>query len=89
MNVKELLPIGSVIWLTEAEHALMIFGIKQTKDDTGVEYDYIGVPYPEGNMGTQTQYLFNHADIVKVDFRGFEDPAREQFINRLDAFYNN
>ena len=28
MNIEELLPIGSVIWLKEAKKALMIFGVK-------------------------------------------------------------
>lgn len=87
MNVKELLPIGSVIWLRESEHALMIFGIKQMNEDTKEEYDYIGVPYPEGNMGTQAQFLFQHKDIERVDFRGFENEDREQFIARLAEFY--
>lgn len=87
MMVKDLYPIGSIIWLKEAEHALMIFGIKQTNEDSGEEFDYIGVPYPEGNMGTEAQFLFNHEDIERIEFRGFEDAAREEFINKLVEFY--
>jgi len=89
MNVKELLPIGSVIWLREAERPLMIFGIKQSNMETGEEYDYIGVLYPEGNMGTDSQFLFQHKDIEKVEFRGYETAERVEFIERLSAFYNN
>lgn len=87
MNVKELLPIGSVIWLKEAERPLMIFGIKQSDLDKGDEYDYIGVLYPEGNMGTETQFLFQHEDIERVEFVGYQSPAREKFIEKLANFY--
>lgn len=49
--VKDLLPIGSVVMLKDAEKPLMIYGIKQLDtDNPEVEYDYIGVLYPEGNM---------------------------------------
>ena len=46
MDVKEFLPIGSVIWLKDAERPLMIFGIKQSNMETDQEYDYMGVLYP-------------------------------------------
>jgi len=88
MNVKELLPIGSVIWLRGAERPLMIFGIKQSNMETGAEYDYIGVLYPEGNMGTDSQFLFQHKDIEKVEFRGYETAERTEFIEKLSDFYN-
>lgn len=87
MKVEELLPIGSVVWLKEAEKALMIFGIKQSNLDTEEEYDYIGVLYPEGNMGTDSQFLFQHEDIERVVFRGFENEEREEFVANLKEFY--
>lgn len=87
MRIDELLPIGSIIWLKEAQKALMIFGVKQSNMDTGEEYDYIGVLYPEGNMGTESQFLFQHEDIEKVVFRGFEDEQRTEFIENLKEFY--
>ena len=87
MKMNELLPIGSIIWLREAERALMIFGVKQENVETHEEYDYIGVIYPEGNMGTESQFLFMHEDIEKVVFRGYEDTSREEFIKKLESFY--
>lgn len=87
MSIKELLPIGSVIWLKQAERPLMIFGIKQNNMATGEEYDYIGVLYPEGNMGTDSQFLFQHKDVERVVFRGYETEEREKFIQRLSNFY--
>lgn len=89
MNVRELLPIGSVIWLKDAKKPLMIFGIKQSNLETEEEYDYIGVLYPEGNMGTDSQFLFQHEDIESVEFIGYETAERDVFIERLEEFYKN
>ena len=87
MNIQDLLPIGTVVLLEGGEKRLMIYGVKQTDVDTKEEYDYIGVVYPEGNMGERTQYLFNHSQIKETFFRGFEDEEREAFIGRLADFY--
>lgn len=86
-NVKELLPIGSVVMLQEGTKRLMITGVKQTDKGTGEEHDYIGVLYPEGSMGEGTQFFFEHENIETVSFRGFEDEERTSFIERLYAFY--
>lgn len=84
MNL-ELLPIGSIIHLEGANKRMMVFGILQADSGNPDKiFDYVGVPYPEGNMGTEQQYLFMHKDIEQVHFRGFEDVERQQFIARLD-----
>ncbi len=89
MNIKELLPIGSVVILKNGKKRVMIFGVKQMDNNTGIEYDYISVLYPEGNMGEAGQYLFNHSDIEKVFFTGYEDEERAGFIEKLSEFYAN
>jgi len=88
MNINELLPIGSIVRLKEGTKKLMIFGVKQTSpDDKGLQSDYIGVLYPEGNMGVQFQYLFNHDTIEEIYFRGFENSERDEFIEALEKIY--
>ena len=87
MNFKELLPIGSVVLLKDATKRLMVYGVGQTDESENVEYDYIGVMYPEGNMGEGTQFLFNHSDIDVIVFRGYEDEERTGFIQRLEGYY--
>lgn len=87
--LQELLPIGSVVTLKEGEKKLMVFGIKQTDEEKGVEFDYVGVIYPEGNLGKGFQFLFNHVDILKTHFRGFENEERTEFIGKLHEYYNN
>lgn len=87
MDIRQLLPIGSVVLLKGGKKKLMIYGVKQTDKSSGIEYDYISVLYPEGNMGEMGQYLFNHSDIDEIFFRGCEDEEREQFIENLARFY--
>ena len=87
-QMNELLPIGSIIILKEAKKRLMIFGIKQTDgEDSEKTYDYVGVIYPEGNMGLKSQFLFNHEDIQNIYFRGYDDIERQDFIAKLSELY--
>jgi len=85
-HAQNLLPIGSVVRLREGSRRLMVFGVKQTGAEQKT-YDYIGVLYPEGNMGAGSHFLFNHEDVEKVYFTGYSDEARTRFLDRLEAFY--
>ncbi|MBR4357546.1 MAG: DUF4176 domain-containing protein [Butyrivibrio sp.] len=91
MDINNILPIGSIVVLKEGTKKLMIYGILQSDQDDkhSEEYDYIGVPYPEGNMGQDYQYLFNTENIDKVIHRGYEDSEREDFLKRLDNYLKN
>ena len=86
-NIKELLPIGSVIRLRGAKRHLMVFGVCQTSKETQKTFDYIGVIWPEGNLGDKTQILFNHADVEEVMFTGMDNETRQNFIDKLSAYY--
>ena len=89
-NINDYLPIGSVVLLKNGTKKLMVFGILQSdKDHPEVEYDYIGVPYPEGNMGVEYQYLFHQKDIINIFYRGFESTERQEFMGSLSDFYKN
>ena len=87
VNFNELLPIGSVVLLKNGVKRLMIYGVKQMNEE-GQEFDYIGVLYPEGNMGGDTAFIFNHENIEKVCFLGMNDVERQRFIGDLEKFYN-
>ena len=89
MDIRQLLPIGSVVLLKGGRKKVMIYGVKQTDKSSGIEYDYISVLYPEGNMGEAGQFLFNHSDIDEIYFRGCEDEERDRFIDKLARFYKN
>lgn len=81
MNVNNLLPIGSVITVKEANKKMMIIGILQKSKDT--KYDYMAVLYPEGYLTQKQIYLFNHEDIEEVHFLGFMGVDYQVFRNNL------
>lgn len=88
MKISELLPIGTIVLLKEGEKRLMINGIKQINaSGDGKEYDYLGILYPEGHIGDEFQYLFNHEDISEIIFKGYEDDERKEFITKLAKVY--
>ncbi len=90
MKIKDLLPIGSIVLLKDGEKRLMIAGIMQSDaSGSGQEYDYLGVLYPEGHIGDQFQYLFNHEDIREIVFRGFVDSERDEFLEKLANLYEH
>ncbi len=85
--IKELLPIGSIVLLKEADKALMICGVRHMHQETGDEYDYIGVIYPEGFLGEESHYLFQHEQIKEIVFLGYESDERKSFLAKLEDFY--
>ena len=87
MEIKDLLPIGSVVLLEGGKKRVMIYGVRLIEQETQEEYDYIGVVYPEGNMGQGSQFVFNHDKIQEVFFKGYEDEERQDFIQRLSDYY--
>ena len=88
MQIKKLLPIGSIVLLNDGEKKLMINGIMQSDaSGSGQEYDYLGILYPEGHIGESFQYLFNHEDIREIVFRGYEDAERAEFLEKLANLY--
>ena len=90
MKIRYLLPVGSIVLLKNGEKKLIVVGIMQSNaDENGQEYDYLGFLYPEGHIGNQFQYLFNHEDIKDVIFRGFEDDERLSFLVRLEKLYES
>jgi len=83
-----LLPIGSVVLLKGGIKKIMIIGIKQIREEEPEkEYDYIGVLYPEGFLGADATFLFNHEDINDVVFTGYENPERTEFLAFITEAY--
>lgn len=86
--MKDLLPIGSVVLLKDATKKLVIIGILQVNPNENKTYDYLGVPYPEGYVGSDNNFLFDHSDINDVVFKGYENPERDIFIKAIEILYN-
>jgi hypothetical protein len=73
------LPIGSVVLLKGGEKRVLIYGRKQRQLDTDTMWDYIACPYPEGNISQEYTYLFNHEQVERIYFLGFQDEEELQF----------
>lgn len=81
---NELLPIGSVVLLSNSEKRLMVMGFCQAKpEDTQTVYDYCGCLYPEGYMDAENIYLFNHEQVAQVFSLGYMDMEQFEFRDRV------
>ena len=74
------LPIGSVVLLKNGRKKIMIYGRKQMHVETGEEWDYLACLYPEVNINEEFMYLFNHDQIDKVYYLGYEDEEEKRFV---------
>jgi len=81
--MKKLLPIGSVVLLAGGDKRLMVMGVVQINPEDGVEYDYLACLYPEGFVGPEHIYLFNHEDIERTEAEGFMDDEFHDFRGKL------
>lgn len=86
--MKDLLPIGSVVLLKDATKKLVIIGVLQVNAEQNKMHDYLAVPYPEGYLGSDNNYLFNQGDINDIIFRGYTNPERDIFIEALNILYS-
>lgn len=82
--VHELLPIGSVVLLKEGIKKVMITGMLQQALENNQVYDYLAVLYPEGFIGNDAQFLFNHEDINDVIYVGYDNPERQDMLCELE-----
>lgn len=83
-KMNTILPIGSVVRLKKGTKPVMIFGYMQKSalhpDDMA---DYIGVPYPEGNINIAVQIGFQMTDIQEVLFEGYRNKDFEPWEKLL------
>ena len=76
--MNTILPIGSVVMLKKDTKPVMIFGYLQKSNLHPEEIaDYVGVPYPEGNLHVKAQFGFQMTDIKEVLFEGYRDESFE------------
>jgi len=80
--MKKLLPVGSVVLLKAAEKRLMVCGWMPQTEENG-QFDYSGVFYPEGFIDSTQIFVFNHEDIIKIDYIGLMDAEFQMFTKRL------
>lgn len=82
---RDLLPIGSVVKLKNADRSIMICGFAPTGPARpGYVYDYSGFPYPEGYNDTLQVYQFDNEQIELVQAIGYQDRETFQYMNALE-----
>lgn len=87
--MNTILPIGSVVKIRGIDKAIMIFGFLQKSGVSNVQIvDYIGVPYPEGNIGAQVQIGFQRTDIVEILFEGYKTEAFTPWADLINEYGN-
>lgn len=91
-KTKELLPLGSIVYLEQGTQKLVIIGrgVIFNDEESGEQVlaDYMGVLYPNG-FQTESTIFFQHENIDKVVFLGYKDDEEERFIEIYQTWENN
>ncbi|MBR1385453.1 MAG: DUF4176 domain-containing protein [Bacilli bacterium] len=83
MNNK-ILPIGSIIKMSNSDLYLMIYGYANSKKNIdGEYYDYFCCIYPAGINGKDS-ILVKKEKIEKIIFIGYQDSKFENFVELLE-----
>lgn len=87
---EKYLPIGTVVLLKGGKKRAMITGFcSVAQENQDKIYDYSGCVYPEGYLSSNQVCLFDHEQIEKIYFVGFEDEEEVQFKDKLNTIVAN
>ena len=82
---EKYLPIGTVVLLKGGRKRAMITGFCSVAQENQEKiYDYSGCVYPEGYLSSNQVCLFDHDQIDKIFFLGFEDDEEKAFKDKLN-----
>ena len=96
-NEKRFLPIGSVVLLKNGRKELMINSYcvmpsgdvydknGKVENTEGTIFDYGACLYPEGMITSDQLFAFNHEQIEKVCFKGYETDKQKEFVQILSS----
>ena len=97
MEEKRFLPIGTVVLLKNGKREAMITGYcirpngdvydknGKIEDNKPKMFDYGACLYPEGIMSSDQTFAFNHENIDKIVFKGYETDKQKELSNILNA----
>jgi len=83
--MKNILPIGSVVLLKNADKRVMVIGYYPTilEDEKEITYDYLACLFPEGVIDSNNSMMFNHEDADKIFYYGLIDEEQKYFMEEL------
>ncbi len=79
-----LLPIGTIVSLSNATKKILIIGYLPQEIGSDEVYDYSGVPYPDGLIDSKRLLLFNHKQINRIDHLSLDDQETKDFIKKVE-----
>lgn len=88
--MKRTLPLGTILKLDlDSDEKIMIIGrlIKDTAGDNK-EWDYCGCHVPHGINDKESLKFFNHEEIRRLLFIGYQDEEELQYSIALAAYKN-
>lgn len=87
---EKYLPIGTVVLLKGGKKRAMITGFCSVAQENQEKiYDYSGCVYPEGYLSSNQVCLFDHDQIDKIFFLGFEDEEEKAFKEKLNSIVSS
>ena len=85
-DYKKVLPIGTVVLLKNADKRLMILGYQRSSaSDPNRIYDYCGCTYPEGFISPEKTAIFDHDDIERIFYVGFQNSEHSKLAEQIRA----
>jgi hypothetical protein len=85
LDPTKLVPIGTVVKLKEMDKLVMVYGYNQIQTSTGKQFDYIAVPYPEGNISPDYNVFFNRNMIDDIMYSGYVSAEDKKYREDADS----
>lgn len=91
---ERFLPIGTVVLLTGGTKEVMITGYcifsKNSQENSKKKiYEYGGCIYPEGILDSSAVCAFDHNQIAKIIYLGYESEEQKKLSKILNAGYES
>lgn len=84
-NIKEALPLGSVVLLKDAKRYIVVIGYSMVEHGEDKVWDYLGCAYPIGVVSSDSNLLFDSKQIDKVVYKGFTDEEGDTFRKQINV----
>ena len=82
--MENLLPIGTVVSLTNGTKKVMITGYSSKDPKSGKIYDYNSCIFPEGIM-EEKYCLFDKYQIEEIFYKGLENDEQKEFMSKISS----
>ena len=87
--VKNIYPLGTVLYLQEGNEKIMIIGrgvvFNDQETNEEVYTDYMGCIYPSG-VNPENAIFFNQENIDEVIYEGYKDESEKRFLQLYEQW---